>query len=58
VVGPGAAYVFLIYIVQVAFQFLVGGWGLWYEGGRRGLRGGLRALEEAEGMVTASGEAQ
>jgi hypothetical protein len=51
VVGPGAAYVFLIYIVQVAFQFLVGGWGLWYEGGRRGLRGGL-------GMVAASGEAQ
>jgi hypothetical protein len=58
VVGPGAAYVFLIYIVQVLFQFTVGGWGLWYEGGRRGLRGGLRALEEAEGMVTASGEAQ
>jgi glycosyltransferase 2 family protein len=51
VIGPGAAYVFLIYIVQVVFTFAMGAWGLWYEGGRRGLRGGLRALEEAEGIV-------
>jgi uncharacterized protein (TIRG00374 family) len=51
VIGPGAAYVFLIYIVQIFLTFVMGGWGLWYEGGRRGLRGGLRALEEAEGIV-------
>jgi hypothetical protein len=58
VIGSGAAYVFLIYIVQIVFTFFVGVWGLWYEGGRRGLRGGLRALEEAEGIVPAPADAQ
>ena len=57
VVGPGAAYVFVLYAVQVLFQLLLGVLGLWYEGGRRGLRGGLHALEEAEGIVPASADA-
>jgi uncharacterized protein (TIRG00374 family) len=51
VIGPGAAYVFLLYALQVVFQLIIGVWGLWYEGGGGGLRGGLRALEEAEGAV-------
>jgi uncharacterized protein (TIRG00374 family) len=59
VVGPGAAYVFLVYGSQVILQVLLGGWGLWYEGGRRGLRGGLQALEDADrGVVAASADAQ
>jgi glycosyltransferase 2 family protein len=49
VVTAGAAYVFTLYVLQVVFQFALGAWGLWYVGGRRGLRGGLRALEAAEG---------
>lgn len=57
VIGPGAAYVFLLYIVQVVLTFLMGSWGLWYEGGRRGLRGGWRALEEAEGISIARADA-
>jgi hypothetical protein len=57
VIGPGAAYVFLIYIVQVVLTFVMGGWGLWHEGGRRGFRGGLRALEEAEGIVATPADA-
>lgn len=48
VVGAGAAYVFMLYVLQLVFQFVMGAWGLWYVGGRRGLRGGLRALEAAE----------
>ena len=44
VVGAGAAYVFLIYASQVVFQLASGGVGLLTE------RGGLKALEEAEGM--------
>ncbi|MEO9156950.1 MAG: lysylphosphatidylglycerol synthase transmembrane domain-containing protein [Kofleriaceae bacterium] len=39
VIGPGAAFVFLVYITQVAFCFVTAGWGLWYEGGTRRLRG-------------------
>lgn len=59
VIGPGAAYVFLMYGLQVAFQLCVGVWGLMHVGGGRGLQGGLRALEEAEGgIVTASADAQ
>ena len=49
VVGAGAAYVFMLYVLQVTFQLVMGVWGLWYAGGRRGLRGGLQALEAAEG---------
>ena len=44
VVGAGAAYVFLMYASQVVFQLAAGGWGLLTE------RGGLKALEEAEGL--------
>jgi glycosyltransferase 2 family protein len=39
VIGPGAAYVFLVYITQVAFCLVSAGWGLWYEGGARRLQG-------------------
>ena len=52
VVGPGAACVFLMYASQVVFQLLAGGLGLLLE------RGGLRALEEAEGIVPAPADAQ
>lgn len=52
VVGPGAAYVFLLYSSQVVFQVLAGLWGLSAE------RGGLRALEEADAMVGAPADAQ
>jgi hypothetical protein len=41
VIGPGAAYVFLLYTSQVVMQFIMGGWGLWYEGGTRRLQGAL-----------------
>ncbi|MDP9001546.1 MAG: flippase-like domain-containing protein, partial [Myxococcota bacterium] len=59
VVGPGAAFVFLIYASQVVFQLGLGVWGLMYEGGGRGLRGGLRVLEEAEtGMASLPAGAQ
>jgi hypothetical protein len=37
VTGPGAAYVFLLYIVQFSIQMLLGAWGVWYEGGARRL---------------------
>ena len=54
VIGPGAAFVFLIYSLQVVLQLMLSAWGLYHEGGSRGLRGGLQALEEAEsGMVAA-----
>jgi hypothetical protein len=39
VTGPGAAYVFLVYITQVAFVIVTAGWGLWSEGGGRRLQG-------------------
>jgi glycosyltransferase 2 family protein len=47
VIGPGAAYVFLMYALQVVFQLVAGGLGmLWLQ--RHGMQGGLRALEQAE----------
>lgn len=52
VVGAGAAYVFLMYASQVVFQLVAGGWGLVVE------RGGLKALEQAEGMEAAPADAQ
>jgi len=33
VIGPGAAYVFLLYITQVVITIAMGAWGIWYEGG-------------------------
>ena len=42
VLGPGAAYVFLLYISQVVLQLATGAWGLYDEGGARRLRGALR----------------
>ena len=47
VTGPGAAYVFLMYIAQVIWTFALGGWGLWHEGGARRLRGVDQAGAEA-----------
>jgi hypothetical protein len=47
VTGPGAAYVFLMYIAQLIWTFTVGGWGLWHEGGARRLRGVDQAGAEA-----------
>ena len=41
VTGPGAAYVFLLYITQFALLMLLGGWGLWHEGGARRRKGAL-----------------
>jgi uncharacterized membrane protein YbhN (UPF0104 family) len=41
VVGPGAAFVFLLYISQVILTIAVGLWGLYDEGGARRLRGAL-----------------
>jgi hypothetical protein len=52
VTGPGAAYVFLLYASQFVFQVAMGGVGLAMDRG-----GGLRALEEAEGVATASADA-
>jgi hypothetical protein len=41
VTGPGAAYVFLLYAVQVVFTLISGAWGVWHEGGTRRLRADL-----------------
>jgi hypothetical protein len=38
VIGPGAAYVFLVYSAQVVLSILTGAWGMWHEGGTRRLR--------------------
>jgi uncharacterized protein (TIRG00374 family) len=51
VTGPGAAYVFLLYVSQVLFQLAAGGLSLAALG--KGKGGGLRALEEAEQIVPA-----
>ena len=51
VTGPGAAFVFLLYASQFVFQVLMGVLGLVVD-----RSGGLRALEEAESIVTASAE--
>lgn len=45
VVGPGAAFVFLLYITQFVMHLITGAWGLWYEGGTRRLRGALDVAE-------------
>jgi len=43
VIGPGAAYVFLLYMSQVVLHLITGAWGLWDQGGTRRLRGALDA---------------
>jgi hypothetical protein len=48
VIGPGAAYIFLMYTSQVLLCFATGAWGVWHEGGTRRLRG---ALVEAETLA-------
>jgi hypothetical protein len=52
VTGPGAAYVFLMYATQCLFQIVMGCVGLAMD-----RAGGLRALEEAESVATASVDA-
>jgi uncharacterized membrane protein YbhN (UPF0104 family) len=52
VVGAGAAYVFILYTTQVVFQLVAGGVGLAFE------RGGLKALEAAQGLDAAPADAQ
>jgi uncharacterized membrane protein YbhN (UPF0104 family) len=52
VTGPGAAYVFLMYASQVVFQLGSGAVCLFFE------RGGLRALEQVDGIVAAPAEAE
>jgi hypothetical protein len=47
VTGPGAAYVFLIYISQVVTTLGLGAWGVWHESGTAGVRGTLHDLEES-----------
>ena len=57
VVGPGAAFVFLLYALQVVLQLVLAVWGLYDQGEGRGLRGGLQKLEEAEGIVATPADA-
>jgi uncharacterized protein (TIRG00374 family) len=52
VTGPGAAYVFLMYASQCSLQIVLGAIGLAMDRG-----GGLRALEDAEGVAEASVDA-
>jgi glycosyltransferase 2 family protein len=52
VTGAGAAYVFLMYASQCCFTIVMGGIGLAMDRG-----GGLRALEEPEGVAAASVDA-
>jgi glycosyltransferase 2 family protein len=58
VVGSGAAYVFLMYASQCVFQLCMGAWSLGKLGGQRGFWGGLRQLEEAEGIVAEQASAE
>jgi uncharacterized membrane protein YbhN (UPF0104 family) len=55
VTGPGAAYVFLLYIIQVVQTLGVGAWGLWHEGGARRLRGALDEAEESPATLEPTG---
>jgi glycosyltransferase 2 family protein len=48
VIGPGAAFVFLLYISQVILTTAVGLWGLYHEGGARRLRGAFDGSKMAE----------
>ena len=51
VTGPGAAYVFLLYITQLSL--VLGAWGLWYEGGAQRLRSPfLRAIKLDENRLS------
>jgi hypothetical protein len=52
VVGAGAAYVFLMYVSQVAFQLVAGGVALLTE------RGGLKALQRPQGLDAEPVDAQ
>ena len=46
VIGPGAAYVFLLYIGQLVLQIGTASWGMWEEGGTRKLRAALEPAAE------------
>jgi glycosyltransferase 2 family protein len=43
VIGPGAAFVFLLYASQVLTTIATGAWGVWYEGGTQRLRSALES---------------
>jgi hypothetical protein len=59
VTGAGAAFVFLTYALQVITQLALTVWALYgLGGGGGGILGGLRALEEAEGMSPNDGAAK
>jgi glycosyltransferase 2 family protein len=47
--GPGFAYVFVLYLLQVVWGLGIGAWGVWHEGGTRRLRG--VTTERAEQLV-------
>lgn len=47
VTGPGAAYVFLLYISQVIATVVLGAWGIWNAGGAHELRAALDAESDA-----------
>jgi hypothetical protein len=44
VLGAGAAYVFLLYLIQLIVQLVFAAWGVWHEGGTERLRGSLGPL--------------
>ena len=44
VTGPGAAFVFLVYMSQLVLHVVFGAWGLWHEGGTRRLRTAVEGL--------------
>jgi len=52
VLGPGAAFVFLLYLSQVVLHVVTGAWGLWHEGGTRRLRGAIDDAPLAVDAVT------
>jgi hypothetical protein len=54
VTGPGAAYVFLLYLSQVVLSIVTGAWGVWSEGGAQRLRGALDAPALAEAADAAN----
>ncbi len=48
VIGPGSAYVFLLYASTVVLTIITGLWGIWHEGGARRLRGALDTSVSAD----------
>ncbi len=53
-IGPGAAFVFLLYIIQFVLTMINGAWGVWHEGGARRLREPDGAIEEPAAIAASS----